>query len=129
MPKINKKKLEEMSRSKYGKYTPPAENKFLAIFYKVFLTKSLVRSSLESGITAGVVVYWFLTKGLLPVYLWFGYLFFIGLAGYIYWGYEKKRLGREMQKTEAELQGIYEEIQERKSFFDGLREQFDRSKN
>ncbi len=129
MPKINKKKLEEMSKSKYGKYTPLAENKFLAGFYNLFLKKSLLRASLESGITAGVVVYWFLTKALLPVFCWFGYLFLVGLVGYFYWGHEKKRLGREMQKTEAELQGIYEEIQERKKFFDGLKEQFNRSKN
>jgi hypothetical protein len=126
MAKIDRKELEEKSRSKYGKYQPEEENKFSKFFYNVFLKNSQTKVFINGGLTVGTFIYWIMTKDARPVFIWFFYILFINFAGLFYWRFEERRLNRELIRLQKDMQGIKAEILDRQKYFEGLKTKIDK---
>ena len=129
MANIDKKELAEKSQSKFGAAVPQNENKFLKFYYNVFLKGTVFKAFINGAITTAVVIYYIFTKDVIPAYFWFGYIFFVSFTGLLYWRYEQKRLGKAIAKTEQELGEIYNEIEDRKKYFENLKDNISESKS
>jgi hypothetical protein len=126
---INREELAKKAKSEYGKYVSSQPNKFLSLVEKIFLKTSLTRSFINGAITATVILYWILGSNPLPLIIWAIYNIILNIFALIYWRSEKKRLDKEIKKCEAELQGLGQEIAERKSYFDRLYKELSNNKN
>lgn len=120
---IDQNELKEKSKSSFGKYQPQPENPLAKKFYEIFLKRSSGKSFWQGAISAAVIVYWFMSKNALPLYIWFGYIFLLNIGTMVYWHFEKKRLDLEILRTETELKEIQKEIKERKEYFSKVNEE------
>lgn len=126
---INKRELEEKSKSAFGKYTPAKENPYAKKFYEIFLKHSPRKSFTQGALSVGVLLYWWLEGVIWPLYIWATYIIVMNIAGLIYWHFEKRRLDKEIARTEKELKLINEEIADRKKYFEDLKKQIDQETN
>ncbi|GBR77518.1 hypothetical protein RDn1_177 [Candidatus Termititenax dinenymphae] len=125
---IDTKELEAKSKSQFGKYVPEKPTRLMAFLGKYIFTKNTPRKSFASGmISAGVLVYWFFSKNLIPLVVWLVLDFLLTLGARMYWKAEGKRLDREMARLNSEIQQIHEEIDERKKYFENIREELARN--
>jgi len=129
---IDKKELEENSKTKFGKHTPSKPKPFIA-FLGIFIRKSTPRSSFVSGLVwMGVLAYWWFQRdnsswAMAPLVIWLVLSVSRSILGVIYWGAEKARLDQDIARCEQEIVQIGQEINERKQYFEKIREEIARS--
>jgi len=125
---VNKKELAEKSKTEFGKFKPTPPKPFFA-FLGLFLRKSSPRSSFLSGlIWMGVLAYWWFQRdtspmAIVPLVVWIVLSVIRSILGFIYWGAEKARLDQDIVRCEQEIAQIGQEINERKQYFEKIRDE------
>ncbi|GBR76989.1 hypothetical protein NO2_1452 [Candidatus Termititenax persephonae] len=125
---VDIKELEEKAKSKFGKYTPEKPTPFMAFLGKyVFRTRTPLNSFVGGAISAGTLVYWAMTKNILPLCAWLLIDLLMSLGARFYWRAEGKRLDREITRLNSEIQQINQEVNERKQYFEKIKEDLAKS--
>jgi len=125
---VEVKELEEKAQSKFGKYVPEKPTPFMAFLGKyVFRARTPFNSFLGGAISAGTLVYWALTKNIIPLLLWLAFDIVMTVGAQLYWRAEGKRLDREIARLNSEIHQIHEEVDERKKYFEKIKEELTKS--
>ena len=125
---VEVKELEEKAQSKFGKYTPEKPTPFMAFLGKyIFRSKTPLNSFTGGAISAGTLVYWVITKNIIPLLAWLAFDITYTMGAQFYWRAEGKRLDREITRLNSEIQQIHEEVDERKKYFEKIKEELNKT--
>ena len=125
---VDVKELEEKSKTKFGKYVPEKPTRLMAFLGKyVFRPRTPMNSFIGGAISAGTLIYFFMTRNIIPLFAWLIFDISLTLAARFYWRAEGKRLDREIARINSEIHQIHEEVNERKKYFEKIKEELNKS--
>jgi len=131
---VDTKELAEKAKSKFGKFVPTPQTPVMAFLGKIFSKNPPIKPYINGIITASTLMYWWFQRehtrwAMAPLIVWVAFSFLLTVLGLIYWSAEKKRLDKDVKRIESDIQQIGAEINERKQYFEKIREELSKNNN